>query len=153
MPNIDAILLAECTRLGLEESYIRAIIEVESGGNQWKTRYESGFNYFENPQFWAAKTGVSLDTEMAGQKTSWSLMQVMGGTARGLGFSGLFPELCILDVGLHFGCLLFSQKLLKFKTYPDAIAAYNAGHPVLVDGKYKNQDYVDKVMAARVKFI
>lgn len=143
------ILSAECDRYGLIPDYVRAIIEVESGGVPWRTRYEPGWNYFEAPEYWANKLGESVDTEMVGQKFSYGPMQVMGGTARHCGFSGYFPELCTASIGIHFGCLLFSQKLTKYNgAYLDAIAAYNAGSVTKLGEFYSNQSYVDKVLLA-----
>lgn len=70
-----------------------------------------------------------------------------------MGFSGYLPQLCLPSVGLHYGCLLLSKKLLKYGTYEDAIAAYNAGNVRKINTKYENQDYVNRVLAARQEFI
>lgn len=140
------IVRAECERHGLIPEYVRAIIEVESGGKQWACRYEPGFNYFEKPEFWANRLGQSVDTEMAQQKTSWGLMQIMGGTARHLSFAGYAPELCIPAVGIHYGCMYLARQLRKYGNYLDAIAAYNAGSVQMIGPKYANQLYVDNVL-------
>lgn len=139
----------ECERQGLEQSYVLAIVAKESSGNRWATRYEPGWSYFENPAYWANRLGQSEETEINGQKISWGLMQVMGGTARWLGFSGYLPELCVPDVGVHYGCMLLARKLRKYGNYPAAIAAYNAGSVVMTNNKFSNQSYVDDVLRIR----
>lgn len=146
MTDYRAALLTECDKYDLIPAYIEAIIAVESGGQAYATRYEPGFNYFEQPEYWANRLRQSVDTELAGQKFSWGLCQIMGGTARHYGFSGYFPELCLPSVGIHFGCLVFNQKLLKYGNYTDAIAAYNAGSVKKINERYTNQVYVDKVL-------
>lgn len=146
MTDFRSALLTECDKYDLDVEYIEAIIAVESAGQTYVTRYEPGFNYFEMPEYWANKLCQSVDTEVNGQKISYGLMQVMGGTARHVGFSGYFPELCIPSVGIHFGCLVFSKKLHKYGSYVDAVAAYNAGKVTKVGENYINQAYVDKVL-------
>lgn len=136
-------------RQGLEKSYVRALIEKESSGNPWATRYEPGWRYFESPEYWAGKLGQSEETERNGQSQSYGLMQVMGGTARWLGFAGYFPELCLPSVGVHFGCLLLARKLRKYGNYPAALAAYNAGSVVFLGNNFINQKYVDDILKIR----
>jgi len=143
------LLTAECERQGLEADYMEALIMKESAGNPWVTRYEPGWNYFENPELWSHKLGQTLDTEINGQKISYGLCQVMGGTARWLGFSGYFPELCDPEVSIHFGCQLLAQKLRKHGSYEAALSAYNAGSVRLINGNYSNQHYVDDVIRIR----
>lgn len=139
----------ECQRQGLEIGYVRALILKESSGNQWATRYEPGFRYIERAEYWANRLGQTEETETVQQRTSFGLMQPMGGTARWLGFSGHLAELYQPSVNIHFGCRLFAKKLLKYGNYLDALAAYNAGSPILINGKYTNQEYVDGVLRLR----
>jgi hypothetical protein len=140
----------ESRRQGLEISFVRAIVLKESSGNQWATRYEPGFRYLEHPEYWANHLGQTEETETIQQKCSYGLMQIMGGTARGLGFSGMLSELYIPSVNIHYGCLLLSQKLRRYGDYPSAISAYNAGTATLIGIKFANQDYVDSVLKIKV---
>jgi len=150
MAQLDHTIGVECTKQGLSPEWVWALISVESSQIQWVMRYEPGYSYFVTPEFFAKKLGQSLDTELNGQKTSWGLLQVMGGTAREMGFSGYFPELCLPSVGIHYGCRYLAQKLRKYGNYLDAVAAYNAGTVKrLPNGDYQNQAYVDKVAAKR----
>lgn len=149
MPDYRHEVEIECERQGLEKSYVLAVIIKESSGNQWATRYEPGWRYFENPAYWAQRLNQSEVTERNGQAQSYGLMQVMGGTARWLGFSGYLPELHLPSVGVHYGCMLLARKLRKYGDYPSALAAYNAGTAQLIGVKFANQSYVDDVLKIR----
>lgn len=147
MSDYRSALLTECEKYNLDPKWVEAMIQVESGGRTYATRYEPGFNYLEVVEYWANRLGQSFDTEANGQKISWGLLQVMGGTARHVGFSGYFPELCVPSVGIHFGCLVLSKKLKRYDgNYQDAVAAYNAGSVKKIGPYYSNQQYVDKVL-------
>ena len=122
------------------------MILVESGGVTLRCRYEPGWNYFEQPEFWANKLGQSVETEIAQQKFSYGLMQIMGGTARHLGFGGFLPELCTVAVGVHYGCMYFARQLRKYGNYLDAISAYNAGSAQKIGERYANAVYVERVL-------
>lgn len=75
-------------------------------------------------------------------------MQLMGGTARGLGFEGHIAELVDPATGLEYGCRYLAKQMTRYPAIPHAIAAYNAGsyRDSNGDGFADNQDYVDKVM-------
>jgi len=139
----------ECSRQGLEISYVKALILKESSGNPWATRYEPGWRYLEQPPYWARHLGQTEETEIIQQKCSFGLMQVMGGTARHLGFAGLLSSLYVPSTNVHFGCRLLAQKLRKYGDYPSALAAYNAGTAVRIGNRFTNQDYVDGVLRLR----
>jgi soluble lytic murein transglycosylase-like protein len=147
--NYLRIVEIECERQGLEKSFVRALILKESSGNQWATRYEPGFRYLESIAFWANRLGQSEETETVQQKTSFSYMQIMGGTARWLGFSGNLAQLYLPEVGIHYGCMLLARKLKKYGNYLDAISAYNNGNAQKIGTKFTNQAYVDDVMRLR----
>ena len=79
---------------------------------------------------------------------SWGLMQLLLVTARGvLGDTNLTTtQLINPRVNIEAGTKFLSQLWSRFGNMRDAIAAYNAGSPRLnAQGKYVNQDYVDKV--------
>jgi hypothetical protein len=117
---------------------VLAFCTVESSLNEWAYRYEPGYKWI---------VGETLTpSERIGQMISWGLMQVMGGVAREHGMVGPFPQLCDPAIGLRYGLLHLRKYWAKHRNWPDTIASYNAGHPVRVDGKYKNQQYVDKVL-------
>lgn len=122
---------------GLPAGVLGAVIAQESSGNPYATRYEPGFfaKYIEfRPRVKLGGTwpsGVSEDTERHGRATSWGLMQIIGQTAREMGFEGIyFTELSEPALGVRFGAKLLKRKLEVYG--PDlsqAISAYNAGTP------------------------
>lgn len=83
------------------------------------------------------------------QKTSWGLMQIMGGTARDLGFAGPLTDLMDPELGIFWGCRYFQAHCSQYVQLLDQIAAYNAGQVRrMQDGTYLNQGYVDKMIDA-----
>jgi hypothetical protein len=98
----------------------------------------------------------TLNTEILMQKTSWGLMQIMGATARSVGFDGWLPELTDAKTNVRTGTAylaLMMGRHYKRHGLPGVIAAYNAGSPrTRPDGKFVNQSYVDKVLKAMEKY-
>jgi hypothetical protein len=122
---------------------------VESSGNQLAMRYEPHYKYTFKPHIYADAHRMTLATEIELQKFSYGLMQIMGATARELGFKDHFAFLLDAVTGFSWGCLYFARLLDRFPNYLDAISAYNQGSPrKTLLGKYKNQKYVDKVLMA-----
>lgn len=116
-----------------------AICMTESSGNEFAIRYEPNYK-------WLLGANIS-NAERLGQKTSWGLCQVMGAVAREYGYTDQFSGLWDPRTNLKYGVKHIKRLKAKHGSWPPAIASYNAGTPVLVDGKYKNQGYVDKVLA------
>lgn len=127
---------------------LKAICKAESNINPNATRLDPGWSRFtdaEKTSELCKKTSTTLATERAHQATAWGLMQVMGAHAREMGFEGSLPALCMPEIGLFYG----AQRLKKFLnrySLEDAISAYQAGIPVVLNHQYKNQDYVDDVL-------
>lgn len=134
---------------------VAAIVEKESGGNTWQTRFETRWSYFVDPQTYATKLGCSYLTEKNMQMISWGLGQVMGSVARELGFNGYLPQLCADPVlGLTFCCRKLKLLIDKYPTETDAISSYNQGVPFKEsNGLYVNQEYVDGVCGNRLKYM
>jgi soluble lytic murein transglycosylase-like protein len=77
---------------------------------------------------------------------SYGLAQIMGGTARWLGFNGALPALYKPENNLYWACSYLSYLKKKYGGGDELIAAYNAGSPRKGnDRKFLNQYYVDKV--------
>jgi len=136
----------------LPPGLVEAVVGVESGGNPWAFRYEP--QYYERHVAPDASTRAvapcSRDSERQALATSWGLMQVMGATARSLGFQGAFLNaLCDPAMGLEYGCRLLARLRDRYKAqggWPGVVAAYNAGSPrKAADGRFVNQSYVDNV--------
>lgn len=138
---------------GLPPALVKAVVEVESGGNPWATRYEPAFfrNYVENARI-KAISPCSTDTEKRLRATSFGPMQVMGQTARELGFDRPFlTELCDPATGLEHGCRYLAKQVERYrdKGLDWAVAAYNAGTARKdLDGVFLNRAYVDKIREA-----
>lgn len=146
-------VLQHCDIFDLDPFLVLAIIQKESKGNRFATRYESNFlkRYInpltnaaileKNPEM--AKQGIpSQSTERRELATSWGLMQVMGQTAREYGFRGQYlSELTDTEQGIQYGCSYLASKIMNHATLEMAISAYNAGY-----ASEKNKDYVDEVL-------
>lgn len=152
--NVIQAIRDAATTHKIEAELVAAFVAQESGGRRYLSRYEPFFKYYANPIEYAKATGVTGMTENVGQSTSWGLMQVMGARARELGYRGLFPELCDIDLGLYYGCrdlvVIAERYHLDVKsplTFTGALAcAYNHGHPETnPNGSWVVQEYVDSL--------
>jgi soluble lytic murein transglycosylase-like protein len=134
---------------------VHALIVNESNFDAWATRYEPNWQYFTRVSFYAKELGISVETESMHQSTSWGLMQVMGGTARDLGFDEQLTTLCIPNVNIIVGISYLKHLQTRYgQNLEKVVAAYNAGSPRRnKDGRWKNQAYVDKVMDTYNKFV
>ncbi len=143
----DASIKAAADLYHLDPILITAIVQKESSGNQWAWNPEPRYRYL-----WDVRTNQPFrtltlterasgtppldfhahrgdpDQEWWGQRASWGLMQVMGATARELGFAGDYiPQILHPETNLALGCKLMSQLLGWAKDTRRALAAYNAG--------------------------
>jgi soluble lytic murein transglycosylase-like protein len=124
-----------------------AIVYQESAGDTYAARVEEDLVLrWVFPAMNAKKHRITMTTEITFQKTSWGLMQVLGVVARELGYDEQLPKLTVPNVGLRWGIKNIAKLQGRYLQYTDIIAAYNAGSPKKVEGKYKNQEYVDSVM-------
>jgi len=141
---------------GLPAELVAAIVQVESGGDPWATRYEPGFyERYVVCSVPAAVRPCSRETEGRLRATSFGLMQVMGQVARERGFKGVYlTRLCDPAEGLEYGCrhLAWTAVRLAGKgvtDYASLCAAYNGGvGAVLNDGRVRNPEYPAKVLTA-----
>ena len=123
--RLEPIINEMSAKYGIEPAWIKAHIKAESNWDVNASRYE-------------AHKGDA----------SWGLMQLLLVTARSvLGDSNLTTtQLINPKVNIEAGTKFLSQLWGRFGNMRDTIAAYNAGSPRLnAQGKYINQDYVDKV--------
>lgn len=125
---------------------IVAIIQVESSGGLYLIRHEPTYRWLYRPEEIAKELGIPVAVEVAQQRFSYGPMQVMAATARELGFRGRdCKDLEGLD-GLIYGIKYLEKCVARYPKYPDYVAAYNGGSVrKLSNGKYVNQQYVDKV--------
>lgn len=150
-PFQDSELPAYITKIavdhGIDPSLALAIADHESNGiKQFSARFEPKYKWLFNPDRFASKYVISLETEQMLQRFSYGPMQVMGATARWLGFEDPLPALIYVENSVKYGIMYLKKMLEKYPKELDAIAAYNRGHVAkLENGFYKNQPYVDAV--------
>jgi soluble lytic murein transglycosylase-like protein len=105
--EIQELAKAVAAKHSLPPEAVLAVAEQESGFQPWSMRYESTFY----AKYVAPKViGGMAITEGMARATSWGVMQIMGETARELGFAGSsLAELCDPAEGLEYGCRKLAQ--------------------------------------------
>lgn len=137
----------------LKPSLVAGICMQESGFEPWRVRYEPAWNYFSFCMHYAQLLGITTETEMMLQKTSWGICQTMGSVARELGFDSYLTKLCDPAYSLYYGCKKIYSLVNKYDDLNDAIASYNAGSPIKDStGRYKNESYVQSVNLYRSQY-
>ena len=135
------IIESKANKYLLDPDLVEAHVMTESSDKPDAWRYE--------PAFWKTyikKMGITDATESAGRATSWGLLQLMGQVAREMGYQGSWTGLCDPTTNIEYGCKKLSKCYTKYAPDIDAgIASYNCGTPKMVDGKFMNQEYVDRV--------
>ena len=125
---------------------IAAIVQTESSGNPQSVRFEPHYKYLFKTRENAQDNRITEATETVMQMTSFGLTQIMGAVARELGLKGSIFQLLEPKTNLTYCALLLKRLAKKYSQKDDLIAAYNAGSAVKgLDGRFKNQQYVDKV--------
>lgn len=152
---------------------VRAVVQVESGGDAWAWNPEPRYAYLwdvkKNQPFRRLSTAEAAsgvpprdfpalagdrDQEWWGQRASWGLMQIMGAVAREQGFSGPYlTELCQPVTGIDYACRhlgsLARRCAKRGYGWYEICAAYNGGMgAVKAKGTVSNPAYPDKVLAA-----
>lgn len=115
-----------CVIIGVPQSLVMAMIQMESGGNDKATRYEPGYfsSYVAGNPKWikfSAETGIPLKSIA----TSYGLMQMMFATAHGYGCKSVEQALDPSQA-IRFGTAHLKTLLDKYPI-PEALAAYNGG--------------------------
>lgn len=129
---------------------LAGICQHESSGDIWAMRFEPTLEgevikaaYY--PQA-AMNNGITTCTEKVLEQSSFGLCQLLGLTARRLGYAKNLARLFDPMIGLDYGAMLLAQLLKRYGAEVSAIAAYNAGEPKMTPaGTFVNQAYVDSV--------
>lgn len=134
------------------QHWLEGLLLVESGGDPYAMRYEpqldKGRGDPDTPQ---VHDGFKEDDQ------SYGLMQVLGTNVRWIyGLGGLLDyQFCLRPlINLDVGCAVLSHFLERAEgVVPAALAMYNMGNKGadLIDGKYRNQQYVDKVASHTIE--
>ncbi len=149
-PDVAAAINAGARAHELEPALVAAIAFRESAGHPEAVRFEPGFRYVVDvrtwgpfrkleaveiaaaapPAGWHAVFPCSEATEWSLQRTSLGLLQVMGATARSVGFQGAFLT-ALLDPaeGVEWGCRYLKRQIIRYPL-EDAVSSFNAGHPI-----------------------
>ena len=135
----------------LPPELIAAVIQLESGGNTYAVRYEPLYRWTHMIASLANVAGCTYATMEQMQKTSYGLMQVMGGVYyehRKISDGYWATAMIDPDIGLDFGCRHLKQKFVQYGPDPaNTYAAYNAGSVRFTPGgHFQNQRAVDIFM-------
>lgn len=138
------------TEFDLDWRVVAAISHVESKGNPAVFRFEPHYPYLVDVAGYAKKFNLDYKSEEAAQRFSYGLMQIMGGTARQMGFTGPLSDLFDPEINMQYACKYLKQLMARYPSaITDVAAAYNKGSVKKDDtGNYVNQEYVDKFLAA-----
>ncbi len=140
-------------RHAIDVKLLDGIIMVESNYNPWAMRYEPKYRYISGQADWAVKLGITSSTEKVCQQISWGMSQLMGGTARSLGYTGHLAQLVDPQTNVTYACQLLLRIMKRYTTVEECIAAYNAGTAYYTShGAFVNQPYVDKVLGQMARF-
>jgi soluble lytic murein transglycosylase-like protein len=140
MSQDDLIALAKAKAIehSLDPALVCAVVEQESTWRTYAMRFEPGFlSQYVVKEF---QKGNISQTECYARSMSWGLGQVMGLTARELGFEGEFLcELSDPSVGLEFLCRKLKAVLQSHGgDVTKALLSYNGG---------KRPEYANEVLA------
>lgn len=146
-PLLVSLVKQECKRRELDSVLICSIIDTESSFNPYAIRYEPRSMRTVAAKACAKVNRISEDTEEMAQHFSWGMGQILGSTARWLGFRDLLSSLCDAKTGIFWCCEAFEKLGAPYKEMDDKIAAYNMGSlQQKPDGTIVNQKYVDRVL-------
>lgn len=127
----EDLISAAAIRNTIPESWIRAVIEVESS---W------------NPDAYRAEPKI--------QDASYGLMQVLEGTARGLGFTGPKEDLFLPHVSIDLGAQLLGDLRRKYgDDFRRIYSAYNSGRPDLWQTSTQVASNVSRALAALERYV
>lgn len=137
LPVEDALLEA-AKESGVRPSLLVGLAWKESSFQWWAAKFEPGY-----PYLWDVKANkptrsetvgsigfVSQATELAFQRTSWGLCQVMGAVAREFGFKeALLSHLLDVRLSATYGSRVLANLLKRHGNEADGLSSYNAGSP------------------------
>lgn len=147
LSNIKQLIIQQTSRFQIDPNVICTIIEIESSYNPWAVRFEPNSNYKVSVDEIAKLVRITSATEDMLQKFSWGLGQIMGSTARWIGFRGPLTQLCEPDTAIQWICEAYNKICAHYPSQEERFAAYNAGSArKKQDGSFVNQDYVNKSM-------
>lgn len=146
----EKIIKDNAKKYNLKSEIVAQVILQESGGNPYAFRYEPAFfdKYLENKLPYTLggefNAEISINSEIRFRAFSFGLMQIMGQTAREMGFQGYLPELYEAEKNIDLGCKILRRNLDEFNNdYKLALSAYNSGIGYIK--KYGETQYTSEV--------
>ena len=106
------------------------LVEVESDWDQWAVRYEPQYTAVVDVVEYANHNRTTPATENVLQKCSWGPCQVLGATARRLGYTGPLPQLADPHINVALAALLLAELRnhgVHHRSWRWVITAYNHG--------------------------
>ena len=127
--------------LGGDLPLFAGLIHAESNWNPYAIRYEPAYY----TRYVQPLDGLTA-TEEHSLAMSWGLCQIMGQTARRMGFMGKYlAELCDPLTNLEYAARLLKENYNETHSWTAALAMYNGGPTGNRQPPYRNQYYVDRV--------
>jgi len=128
-------------KLKLDPALVCAVIEQESRWKPFAVRFEPAFH----EKYLVPMHAAFPPTEDMCRAMSFGLMQLMGETARELGFKNEFlTSLCDPDVGLDWGCAHLVRRIASADgDLRQGLQRWNGG---------KNLNYADEVLARMPRY-
>ncbi len=150
--ELQDLIIKYANKYSLNPAVVFGICCQESLCNPYAARFEPHYKWLYKPNEVRPRM-CSLETEKILQKTSWGLMQVMGGVYREHGFEGWLTKVATNpEIQLDYGCKHLSKKIRRWGGQK-GILAYNSGSPRKgKDGRYVNAYYLKKVVRYGEKF-
>ena len=116
-----ALVTPIALKAGLQPSLVAAVCEQESGWEPGAVRFEPAFL-----RRYVSPLNLPL-MESLDRSTSWGLMQIMGQTARELGFTDVLSTLRAPDMVVIYGCKKLQKCFLLHRDDEPSLLAYNGG--------------------------
>jgi hypothetical protein len=152
------IVKQKAEKYNLNPALVLAVIETESQGHKWASRYEPNFY----KKYLAGKTlrqlpgkyptDVDVAEEYEARASSLGVMQVMGQSAREVGYEGYFEAFLDPEVNIEYGCKLLSLKLKRANgVVRQGLLYWNGGG----DSKYPDRVFrnLEKLEASELNLI
>lgn len=140
------LIYCKATDFKLDAMLVASIIWQESKGFIYAARFEPQYKYLHRVDHFAKFQRITAETEENFQKTSFGMLQLMGATARWIGYDGALPALYKPENNLYWGCKFLASLKERYGDGEPMVAAYNAGSPRKTPGgMWENQKYVDAV--------
>lgn len=134
MQKLGPIITEIGAKYEVDPDLIAAVIWQESRGRPYAFRYEHGFynKYIDGKStqrlggYWPKL--VSENSERRARAISWGPMQLIGQTAREIGFDKEeLTSLCDPREGIEYGTKFLAKKLAETKNEARALLAFNGG--------------------------